>query len=170
MVVYLLLLIGCQSSHNPDSVEIKTNSWNRSEMLDGIFSIIVRGKPTYIETFGVQISESDNTLEGFNSANQIWKNAIATTCSSGMKKVIKKTQEVREYRMPDIALTELNIVTIPGMVFAEPWIHSIVQCSSSQVTEDEINQTFYRKEIKEEKEMKNLIESIDNKLEEQLFK
>lgn len=100
-------------------------------MLDGVFSITVRGESTNTESFGIQVSEPDRTPKGFGSVNQIWTKAITTTCPSGIKQVISKKEEVRELQMPGMSLTQLDIVRIPGMVFAEPWIYSIVQCSNS---------------------------------------
>lgn len=165
ILLSLLLLVGCKSTHDPDSVEIETESWNRSKMLNGIFSITVRGESTNTESFGIQVSEPDRTPKGFESVNQIWRKAIATTCPSGMKQVISKKEEVRELQMPGMSLTQLDIIRIPGMVFAEPWIYSVVQCSNSEATQDEINQKFYRDKIEQDKTMLNLMENMSKKLE-----
>ena len=160
----LVILASCKSTRNPDSVEIETDSWNRSKVLDGIYYITVRGSSTNTESFGIQVSEPDRTPKGFEAVNQIWGKAIKSTCPKGMKEVISKKEEVRELQMPGMSLTQLNIVRIPGMVFAEPWIYSVVQCLDSEATQEEINQKFHRNEILQNESMLDLMESLNQKL------
>jgi len=165
LLLSLFILVACKSTHNPDSVEIETDSWNRSKALDGIYYITVRGSSTNTESFGIQISEPDRSPKGFKVANQIWEKATKDTCPRGIKRVISKKEEVRELQMPGMSLTQLDIVRIPGMVFAEPWIYSVVQCSASEATQEEINQKFFRDEISQNEAMLGLMESLNKNLE-----
>lgn len=161
----LFILVSCKSTHNPDSVEIETNSWNRSKVLNGIYYITVRGSSTNTESFGIQVSEPDRTPKGYEVVNQIWEKAINATCPKGLKEVISKKEEVRELQMPGMSLTQLNIVHIPGMVFAEPWIYSVVQCSDSKATQEGINEKFHRDAMLQNEATLDLMESLNRNLE-----
>ena len=100
----------------------------------------------------------------FEPVNQIWVKAIEATYPNGRKKVISKKEEVRELQMPGMSLTQLSTVIIPGIVFVELWIYSVIQCSDSDATQEEINHKFYRDKISQNETMLDLMESLDNKL------
>jgi|GEM_PF-4966342 len=146
--------MSCKSTHNPDSTIIDTNSWNRSKVLDGVYSIGVRGSSTNTEAFGLEIKK---TSQNFDVVNRIWDKAIQETCINGLQQVISKKEEIKHLQMPNMGI-------IPGMVFAEPWIHSVIQCIGSKATQEELEQRFFQDEIQQKKSMLNLINNLSKKL------
>ena len=154
-----ILHLGCVSNgpHNPDSVEIKENSWNRQELLSGVWAINVLGESSLASVAFIDLRQPTITTKEFTEINSIWQEAIASTCPKGIKQVIQKTSYLERIQAPSISYYQAEI---PGGIIARPWINSAVQCIGSTATASEIQNEFFKDQVNTDKSMNELMNKI----------
>ena len=144
VVLLVVFLSGCNSTHDPDSNVINKNSWNRTEVLDKVFWIFVRGEKMSVKRSGSSYSSNPENADEFIVLDKIFAEAIEKTCPDGIKEIIVKRQVLKPIGNSVTTGTVLDLVgkALPHSTMFDPYIESAIQCVGSKVSAREINDNF----------------------------